>query len=99
MPIIPDLYGGSLALLTDLYQITMAQGYFKSQMHEREGAFHLTFRKSPFESGYTVACGLHDVIEYLRMKIKLNSLSHDLIKSGGIPVNYETVLTVALHKG
>jgi Glycosyl transferase family 11 len=40
-----------------------------------------------------------NVIEYLRMKIKLNSLSHDLIKSGGIPVNYETVRTVALHKG
>ena len=31
-------------------------------------------------------------LEYLRMKIKLNSLSLDLIKSGGIPVNYETVV-------
>ena len=34
-----------------------------------------------------------NVIDYLRMKIKLNSLSVDLIKSGAIPVNYETVLS------
>jgi nicotinate phosphoribosyltransferase len=66
MAIIPDLYTGSLALLTDLYQLTMAYGYFKHGMDDREGAFHLAFRKAPFESGYTIACGLHYAIEYLR---------------------------------
>jgi hypothetical protein len=38
------------------------------------------------------SCIPDKVLEYLRMKIKLNSLSLDLIKSGGIPVNYETVV-------
>jgi len=66
MPIIDNLYAGSLALLTDLYQITMAYGYWKCGLFEREGAFHLTFRKSPFGSGYTVACGLHYIVEFLR---------------------------------
>ena len=66
MAIIPDLYTGSLALLTDLYQLTMAYGYFKQGLADREGAFHLSFRKAPFESGYSVACGLHYAIDYLR---------------------------------
>jgi len=34
------------------------------------------------------------VLEYLRLKIKLNSLSLDLVKSGGVPVDYETVQAV-----
>lgn len=55
----------SLALLTDLYQLTMAQGYFLSGRAEDEAVFHLFFRKPPFGGGYTVACGLADVVEYL----------------------------------
>jgi nicotinate phosphoribosyltransferase len=54
------------ALLTDLYQLTMAYGYWKSRMHEREAVFHLFFRKAPFASGFTVAAGLAPVIEALR---------------------------------
>jgi nicotinate phosphoribosyltransferase len=60
------LYRSSLALLTDLYEITMAYGYWKEKLFDREGAFHLTFRQSPFESGYAIACGLDYVIEYVR---------------------------------
>jgi len=52
-------------LLTDLYQLTMAYGYWKNQVHEREAVFHLFFRKNPFKSGYSVACGLADAIDYL----------------------------------
>lgn len=53
-------------LLTDLYQLTMAYGYWKSRTHEREAVFHLTFRKNPFQSGYSIACGLADAIEYVK---------------------------------
>jgi nicotinate phosphoribosyltransferase len=52
-------------LLTDLYQLTMAYGYWKNQVHEREAVFHLFFRKNPFQSGFSVACGLADVIDYI----------------------------------
>ena len=55
---IDDVYGGSLALLTDLYQLTMACGYWKSGVAEREAVFHLTFRRSPFQGGYAIAAGL-----------------------------------------
>src|SRR5258708_4544185 len=53
-------------LLTDLYELTMAYGYWKKGMHEREAAFHLIFRKNPFQGGYTVACGLVDAIAYIQ---------------------------------
>ena len=55
----------SPALLTDLYQLTMAYGYWKEGKREKEAVFHLTFRHQPFGSGYTIACGLEDAVEYL----------------------------------
>jgi nicotinate phosphoribosyltransferase len=62
---IDDVYGGSLALLTDLYQLTMACGYWKSGVADREAVFHLTFRRSPFQGGYAIAAGLGPALEFL----------------------------------
>ena len=56
----------SLSLLTDLYQLTMAYGYWKLGKADQRAVFHLTFRKHPFNGGYSIACGLHAVIEYLQ---------------------------------
>jgi len=53
-------------LLTDLYQLTMAYGYWRLGMHDRESVFHLVFRNNPFEGNYTVACGLATVIEFIK---------------------------------
>jgi nicotinate phosphoribosyltransferase len=61
-----ELYGTtSLTLLTDLYELTMAYGYWKSGMSDREAVFLHHFRKPPFGSGFTIACGLAPVIEFL----------------------------------
>jgi nicotinate phosphoribosyltransferase len=60
------VYGGSLALLTDLYQLTMACGYWKGGDAEREAVFHLTFRRPPFGGGYAIAGGLAPAIAFLR---------------------------------
>ena len=65
MGIVTDLYKPSLALLTDLYEITMAYGYWKSGTWSKEAVFHLHFRKPPFGSGFTIACGLEAVIDFL----------------------------------
>lgn len=54
------------ALRTDLYQITMAYGYWKSGLQNREGVFHMVFRTAPFKGGFTIACGLEDVVHYLK---------------------------------
>src|SRR5579862_798173 len=52
-------------LLTDLYQLTMAYGYFKLNMHEQESVFHLLFRKNPFKDDHAIACGLASVVDFL----------------------------------
>lgn len=53
-----------LALLTDLYQLTMAQGYFLLNMADRQACFHLFFRKKPFEGEYAIACGLQPFLDF-----------------------------------
>jgi len=60
-----DAWNGR-ALLTDLYQLTMAYGYWKSGRAEREAVFHLFFRKAPFQSGFTIAAGLATAIDFLK---------------------------------
>lgn len=69
------------ALLTDLYQLTMADGYWKSGTHNKEAVFHLFFRKNPFQSGFSIHCGLRDVIE------SLNNFAFD--ETGHIAVTRE----------
>ena len=59
------LYKPSLGLLTDLYELTMACGYWKAGVRDREAVFHLFFRENPFRGGFTVACGLAPVVDYL----------------------------------
>lgn len=65
MNYIQTMYKGSLALLTDFYQLTMANGYFKKGMKEREAVFNLFFRKNPFSGGYSVMAGLGLAMDYL----------------------------------
>jgi len=53
------------ALLTDLYQLTMACGYWKAGKADQEAVFELFFRKAPFQCGFTVAAGLAPAIDFL----------------------------------
>ncbi|NJD09019.1 MAG: nicotinate phosphoribosyltransferase [Gemmatimonadetes bacterium] len=54
------------ALFTDLYQLTMAQGYWRTGVADRETVFHLWYRRNPFAGGYALAAGMEPAIEYLR---------------------------------
>lgn len=51
------------AALTDLYQLTMAQGYFDNGMGSTQACFHMYFRNYPFKGGYAVACGMDQLAE------------------------------------
>ena len=46
------------ALLTDLYQLTMAQGYWETGQGDTQACFHMYFRDYPFKGGYAIACGM-----------------------------------------
>ena len=57
---------GFTALTTDLYEVTMACGYWKAGVADHEAVFHVTFRENPFGGQFTVACGLATAIDFLR---------------------------------
>jgi len=59
------VYRPSLALLNDLYQVSMAYAYWKSGRHDHEAIFQMYFRRNPFHGGFAVACGLEAVTEYV----------------------------------
>ncbi|MEM9413993.1 MAG: nicotinate phosphoribosyltransferase [Planctomycetota bacterium] len=60
------IYRTPLGLLTDLYQLTMAHGYWKMGRAEQEAVFHLFFRKTPFGGGYAIAAGLAYAVDVMR---------------------------------
>lgn len=60
------LYKHNLSLLTDLYQLTMANAYWKTGVHRREAVFHLTYRTNPFKGDYAIACRLDLAIGWLQ---------------------------------
>lgn len=60
------LYNQSLALLTDFYQLTMSYGYWKAGLHKKEAVFHHFYRRAPFGGGFTIACGLEALVDYLQ---------------------------------
>ena len=55
----------NLTLLTDLYELTMMQGYFCSQKNETV-VFDLFYRKNPSNGGYAIAAGLEQAITYIK---------------------------------
>jgi nicotinate phosphoribosyltransferase len=54
----------SLSLLTDLYEFTMAAGYYRQKMFS-PATFSLFIRKYPSNRGYFVSAGLDEVIDFL----------------------------------
>lgn len=53
------------AMYTDLYQLTMAQGYWLADKGDEQACFHMHFRENPFHGGYTVACGMDQLAEMI----------------------------------
>lgn len=52
-------------MMTDFYELTMAQTYFDSGKKDEVAYFDVFFRKNPFEGGYTITNGLDNIIEYI----------------------------------
>lgn len=55
----------NLTLLTDLYELTMMQGYFKTQPQETV-VFDAFYRRNPCDGGYAITAGLEQVIDYIK---------------------------------
>lgn len=53
-------------LMTDFYELTMAQTYFDQGKKDEEVYFDIFFRKNPFNGGYTISGGLEETINYIK---------------------------------
>ena len=71
------------ALYTDLYQLTMAQGYVLSGMAETPATFDYFYRENPFQGGYVVFAGLSDLLDILRT-LRFEPDEIDYLRSQGL---------------
>lgn len=65
MNVFEELYRGVPSLGTDLYELTMACGYWKLGIDQRRAVFQMTFRRNPFGGAFTVSCGQHVLADFL----------------------------------
>ncbi len=56
----------NLTLLTDLYELTMMQGYFKNKSANETVVFDLFYRSNPCGNGYSIMAGLEQAIQYIK---------------------------------
>lgn len=54
------------SLMTDFYELTMAQTYFDQNEQDKIAYFDVFFRKNPFEGGYAISGGLDNIIKYIK---------------------------------
>ena len=55
----------NLTLMTDLYELTMMQGYFRNKDRNETVIFDAFYRNNPMDSGYSICAGLEQVIDYV----------------------------------
>ena len=72
-----------LTLLCDFYELTMARGYFHSEIKDKIAYFDVFFRKVPDNGGYAIFCGLEQIIEYIK-SIKFEDDDIEYLRSKGI---------------
>lgn len=65
------------SMLTDQYELNMANSYFESGMKDTVGVFDVFFRKVPSNGGYALMAGVDKVIEYINnLKFSDNDLAY-----------------------
>ena len=73
----------NLTLMTDLYELTMMQGYFKHKDRNETVIFDAFFRSNPMDSGYSICAGLDQVIDYIK-NLKFEEQDISYLRSLGI---------------
>lgn len=56
----------NLTLLTDLYELTMMQGYFENEDVNKTVVFDMFYRSNPEGNGYAICAGLEQLIDYVK---------------------------------
>ena len=77
-----NLTNKAFGLFTDHYELTMAEGYFRSEKEKVVANFDYFFRRNPFGSGFTVFAGLQDLLGMI-MEFKYDSEAIDYLHKRG----------------
>lgn len=56
----------NISILTDFYELTMANGFFENDAKDVVGVFDIFFRKVPDNGGFAISAGLEQAIDYLK---------------------------------
>ena len=70
----------NLTLLTDLYELTMMQGYFKNKDRNETVIFDAFYRNNPCDGGYAICAGLDQVIQYVK-ELHFNTQDIEYLRS------------------
>lgn len=73
----------NLSILTDFYELSMANGFFQSGRKDDIGVFDLFFRKVPDAGGFAITAGLEQAIDYLN-NLKFDDNDIEYLRSKGI---------------
>ncbi len=73
----------NLTMLCDFYELTMANGYFKSGYAEKYTYFDVFYRSNPDGGGYAIAAGLEQIINYIN-NLKFTEFDIEYLRSKGI---------------
>ena len=73
----------NLSILTDFYELTMANGYYKLGLKDQWVCFDVFFRKVPESGGYVIAAGLESIISYIK-GMHFSAEDIDYLRSKGI---------------
>ncbi len=72
----------NLTMLTDFYELTMANGYFKNGFKDTIGYFDMFYRTIPDAGGFVIMCGVEQVIDYLK-KLKFEEEDVEYLRTRG----------------
>ncbi len=70
----------NLTMLTDFYELSMANGYFQAGMKDREAVFDMFFRKVPDDGGFAIMAGVEQLISYMK-DLKFTAEDIDYLRS------------------
>lgn len=73
----------NLTMLTDFYELTMANGYLENGMGDRIAYFDMFFRRIPDNGGFAIMAGVEQLIEYVK-NLRFEAQDIDYLRSKGL---------------